>query len=638
MIQYKQFLILACLAVCISANAQVDIEYIKSNPDYYWAESEGETVEEADENALGQISRQISVSISSSTSHSNVQNESEKELSFSSIQKGNIQTFSATTLQNVNILILSQGPPARVFRYVHKKEVNKMFEMRANKIIDFITTGKQAEKRLQIDDALRYYYWALILAKTNPNPVAIEFNGKEGNCLVLLPLKIKSVLANLNVKVVDYETSNGHILPKLHFSYAGKDISTLQFKYFDGQSFVGPVYARDGIGEIDLLTIPANNKITLHYEVRFRNEAENLDVELRSAFSGTKAPIIENSSIEIPIKINRKKQTAKQMKNSNALVGTSTIETMTYLSPEKPVEKERIPLKTVSDNAPYLEALSHVEEAIKSGNIENVRTYFSPESYQMFNTLLNKTGKVSLSGTSSYTFIDAQDKILARFCHIKIKFKNGRIFMENLTFRFNPTDKKIHSLAFALTKKAEDDIFNAAAQWSQISRYTILNFLEDYQTAYALKRLDYLKQIFSENAIIITGTVLTTTSPTLASLEEGRNISIGEKKNIRYSKMNKSEFIKRLSSHFNSREYIHLTFEDNVTHIINTNDRVPYGDAFGIQIKQIYNSPSYSDKGYLTLMLNMQGELPVIEVRLWQPDKDKMVDLDKFFSTENFSW
>ena len=249
--------------------------------------------------------------------------------------------------------------------------------------------------------------------------------------------------------------------------------------------------------------------------------------------------------------------------------------------------KTRVYMNETTDKSDHQKIMEQVEAAIKAKSPETAYNCFVPDSYSLFRDLLTKTGTVSLVGTPSYSFIDADEMIIARFCPIKIKFGNGRSFMEKLTFRFNPQDKKIHSLAFALTQKAEDDIFSAAAQWSQVSRYTIMRFLEDYQTAYALKRLDYLKQIFSDNAIIITGPVLMPTQSVFKP--EGQHLELGNKDKVQYRQLTKEEYLKRLSVHFKSREYIHLTFEDNITRIINTGGLLPDGAAFGIQIKQIYN-------------------------------------------------
>ena len=119
-----------------------------------------------------------------------------------------------------------------------------------------------------------------------------------------------------------------------------------------------------------------------------------------------------------------------------------------------------------------------------------------------------------------------------------------------MAFRFNRYDNKIQSLAFALSRKAEDDIFNAAAKWTDASRFTLLQFMEDYQTAYALKRLDYIEQIFSDDAIIITGTVL---KPAGRQYVEGSPIDFN-RTDVQFTTKNKQQFIETVRRHFNDRE------------------------------------------------------------------------------------
>ena len=285
-------------------------------------------------------------------------------------------------------------------------------------------------------------------------------------------------------------------------------------------------------------------------------------------------------------------------------------------------------LDTVDNSVELALILQKVEEAIDKGEPESVYEYFTTDAYRMFDTLLKKTGKVSLAGRGNqYEFIHANGQILGRFCKISIKFKDGTLFNENLAFRFNPYDNKIQSFAFALSRKAEDDIFNAAAKWTDASRFTLLQFMEDYQTAYALKRLDYIEQIFSDDAIIITGTVL---KPAGRQYVEGSPIDFN-RTDVQFTTKNKQQFIETLRRHFNDREYIHLTFQDNQVKMINA-PRIPQGSALAIQINQLYNSPVYSDQGYLTLVLDTSDELPLIHVRLWQPDKTELVGLDEFMS------
>ena len=629
MINCKGIVLTGILLLCLVPLYAQDIIAIKSSTDYYSAEGIGITIDEADRNAMEQISRQISVSIYTSTSidrQTSTSTVNNPTLDQTQTDKGTSVSF--VSLQNVNRLVLEPEPNAKVFCWVKKNEVEKMFAARKQKILDYVKAGQVAEQRLQIDDAIRSYYWALVLSKVNPEIVYTDFNGKQENCLSFLPLKIKSVIANIKADIEScvYENNRYHV--DMNFTYSGQPVSSVRLRYYDGQSFVGPVTVKDGFCELELLSLPTTESVRLQYEYRFQKEAENLDADLKAIFSAIPPITVDNALVDIPVKINRRDNTLdmpKKYKDGYSVPPDNEIATI----PTEPIrQKQRMELDTVENSVQLAQILQKVEIAIDKGEPESVYEYFTTEGYRMFDTLMKQTGKVSLAGRGNkYEFIQANGQILGRFCKIKIKFKDGTSFNENLTFRFNPYDKKIQSLAFALTKKAEDDIFNAAAKWTETSRFTLLQFMEDYQTAYALKRLDYIEQIFSDDAIIITGTVL---KPVSKQYVEGKTIDFN-RNDVRFIVKNKQQYIETLRKHFNDREYIHLTFQDNQTKMVNA-ERIPQGSALAIQINQMYNSPVYSDQGYLTLLLDTSNELPIIHVRLWQPDKIDLVGLDEFMS------
>lgn len=629
----------AILAILILVNfchyssyAQVNMQHIKSDSKYWSAEGNGITVEEADHDALSQIIRQISVSMSSAIQEDDRSGQIGDGIEYSDYtQKGSIRSYSFASLQNVEMIVLEPEPNAKVFRWVAKSEVDRMFEERKNKILDFVKTGKIAEQRLQIDDALRNYYWALMLAKVNRDAVYADFNGEEVNCLTFLPMKIKSVISHIKADMKECVYNDNRYFAKMGFTYENREVASVQLRYFDGQSFVGPLVVKDGIGEMDLVSLPADGKMKLQYEYSFRNEAENLDAELRAIYSEITAPPIENALAEIPVKVNVKKNT--MITDSRKLKDVTLSSAVVAEIPSEPIHsRQQMELPKITDNGELVNTLRQVENAIRQGTPQSVYPYFTPEGYKLFETLLTKTGKISLiSEKQDYEFVQANGQILGRFCKVKIKFKNGKSFMENLVFRFDEESKKIQSVALALSKKAEEDIFNAASSWTEVSRFTILQFMEDYQTAYSLKRLDYLEKIFSDEAIIITGTVLKTASQTQI---EGMPINLG-REDVHFTRQNKQQYLSKLRQHFNDREYIHLTFEDNQTKVINA-PRIPKGTAFAIQINQIYNSPVYSDRGYLTLVLDASKDLPIIHVRLWQPEKSNMLTLDEFMNKFEF--
>lgn len=612
---FKRALTLTILAIFTMYSHAQSIDEIKKNSNYIWGEGNGTTMSDAEGEALRQMSVQISVSVYNSSY--------DEESNDNSVQKAVLQSVSSAKFTNVQMRVLEEEPNAKVFCFMSRSEVKKMFEKRANHIVNMVDAGKTAESRMMIDEALRNYYWALVLAKTTPEPVEIEFNDKKGEATSLLPIKIKSVLAMINASVDEIQDGKNLILG---FTYNGKPVSSLNFKYNDGQSIVGPIVARDGIGEASMASIPADGKLHLTYELRFRNEVDPTDSDIAGAFNAGILPNI-NSSVAIAIKNNSKKKAAAPVLASAEI-----------LAAQPTNDKHSIAMQNADNTDDLQKAVLAVEAAISSNNPKSAFNYFTPEGYTLFANLMAKNGKVTLVGKAqSHNFIIADGYIIGRATNIKRQFRNGKAFMEKLVYRFNPESRKIESVAFALTQRAENDIMNAAASWPEVSRWAILNFMEDYQTAFALKRTDYINSIFSDDALIITGTILKKLNNAERAFDRSKSLDLGGPKDIAYSQLSKTEYIDRLRKIFNTREYVHLQFEDNVTRMIDLPaiNGINKGAAFGIEIKQRYESTGYSDDGYLTMVFDTRGKLPIIHVRLWQPDKNNMMSLQEFISRFN---
>lgn len=612
---FKRALTLTILAIFTMYSHAQSIDEIKKNSNYIWGEGNGTTMSDAEGEALRQMSVQISVSVYNSSY--------DEESNDNSVQKAVLQSVSSAKFTNVQMRVLEEEPNAKVFCFMPRSEVKKMFEKRASHIANMVDAGKTAESRMMIDEALRNYYWALVLAKTTPEPVEIEFNDKKGEATSLLPIKIKSVLAMINASVDEIQDGKNLILG---FTYNGKPVSSLNFKYNDGQSIVGPIVARDGIGEASMASIPADGKLHLTYELRFRNEVDPTDSDIAGAFNAGLLPNI-NSSVAIAIKNNSKKKAAAPVLASAEI-----------LAAQPTNDKRSIAMQNADNTDDLQQAVLAVEAAISSNNPKSAFNYFTPEGYTLFANLMAKNGKVTLVGKAqSHNFIIADGYIIGRATNIKRQFRNGKAFMEKLVYRFNPESRKIESVAFALTQRAENDIMNAAASWPEVSRWAILNFMEDYQTAFALKRTDYINSIFSDDALIITGTILKKLNNAERAFDRSKSLDLGGPKDIAYSQLSKTEYIDRLRKIFSTREYVHLQFEDNVTRMIDLPaiNGINKGAAFGIEIKQRYESTGYSDDGYLTMVFDTRGKLPIIHVRLWQPDKNNMMSLQEFISRFN---
>lgn len=165
-------------------------------------------------------------------------------------------------------------------------------------------------------------------------------------------------------------------------------------------------------------------------------------------------------------------------------------------------------------------------------------------------------------------------------------------------------------MSFSLSQTAIADIISKDI-WSEKVRMTIIDFLENYKTAYALKRADYIESIFADDAVIIIGSVLKT-KPIEANPFKNNQI-------VKYNRYTKEKFIANLKHSFASNEYINIQFEDNIVKKSGKG-----GDIYGIQIKQNYYSSSYGDSGYLFILVDINNpDAPIIHVRTWQPQKNE---------------
>ena len=267
----------------------------------------------------------------------------------------------------------------------------------------------------------------------------------------------------------------------------------------------------------------------------------------------------------------------------------------------------------------YIKTMEKIEKAIAKKDISSVESCFTPEGFEMMRELFSY-GKGSIIGKPEYKLLDFGDEVLCRSIPMQFDFRNNVSFIRDIVFRFDKKSQKVKSIAFRLTDITENQIFSKE-KWSDEARLTLINFIEDYQTAYALKRSDYLNQIYSESALIIVGSVLKETKKT-------DDIRLNEKAKIKYDTLSKGQYMKRLERVFANNEFVNIRFTNTSFNTVNGINNV-----IGVQLKQEYFSSSYGDVGYLFLMVDLRHEKPVIHVRTWQPNETPVDDIinDKSF-------
>lgn len=576
-------------------------EAIKGSNAYLWGEGWGNTVAEADKQALNDLISKISLQVSGNISHNETETVTNAGVETNSTFSSVVNTYSSATLTNTEKVILENEPDAHVGRWIKRSDIAKIFESRKQKITDYISSAIKAEGQGKIDVALKDLYWALALTKTLQDPNEYKYTNDDGESLLAvtwIPHHINEIFDNLKIDVLK---RRGDDL-ELRITYQGKPINSIDYTYFDGRDWSNIYSAKDGIGVLELAPGSQNSYYQLKFEYEYRGEA-HIDREVESVLNSVSGTPMRNAyksiKTDAAARVDSNHNNASPIANSFASISPAIYEMPTPLS----------------DNSKYQQVLNNLASAIVNKRYDDTEGMFTPEAKDIYERLI-KYGRAKIVGTPNYCFYQYGDNVIARGLQMSFSFKSGirKSFVEEVIFSFD-NDGKINNISFGLGKTAEADILGKGV-WNENARFAIMNFLENYQTAYALKRLDYISSIFDDDAVIITGTV--THVP-------ARKVGTGDMQGmvfahdiIKYNRHTKDTYLKHLKNSFASKEFINIRFASNEVRKLGKG-----GELYAIQISQEYYSSNYGDKGYLFLMVDINDpEKPIIKVRTWQPEKD----------------
>ena len=528
--------------------------------------------------------------------------ESEINLQTTQIQNGNnfdfhqefksaINTYSTTTLNNASRIVVNMEPEALVFRYIKKADVNKIFEDRANRIKQFISDASNAEKKYAVADALKYYYWAYFFLS---HPEANALHDDDNHLLnTWLLTQINEILSDVKIKMNKVEKTPDQENVYFTVTYKGMPASDFEYSYFTGKDQTPVTSIRDGIGVAEFYGAEALDLKALKLKVDYASSAEaNSDKELSQVMAVVKPPFIKNARKDIPLNADTL-QTEKEnnLQATQAMQRTQLASVQEYNNPGK-----------------FKAILDKVVNAIKIKNFESIKLLFTPEGFDNFTRLINY-GNATILPFEEIKFYTFENSIIARSVPMKFNFRaNNQSFTEDVVFTFNK-DGLIEIIDFALDASAARDIA-AATHWPENERMTIITFMEHFKTAYALKRLDYIKSVFADDAYIIVGKML-----------EKAPVEPGQPKlpKVQYSRLTKDQYIKNLDMAFKSKDYINIKFEDTKLQKALKGGKPVYG----LNLAQRYFSSNYGDFGYLFLLIDYSDTArPQIKVRVWSPARN----------------
>ena len=363
----------------------------------------------------------------------------------------------------------------------------------------------------------------------------------------------------------------------------------------------------------------------LDIEYEYKGQARG-DAEMESVLSVITPKAFSKASVKVKPQIQTpsiKKVSVTSPENDLA----STVDNQ-----QKSVDGD-VSLKPQQSSASSIQSkvVADIAKAIASKNYSNITEHFTIDGLQMFNRLTNYGSAHVVDDSHVRIYKGLGNHNIARGLRMSFSF-NGRrkkTFVEDVSFTFN-AENKIENVAFGLGELVENSIFNNKAQWTPEVREIIASFMENYKTAYSLERLDYLRDIFADDAVIIVGNVVKRSSSN-SSIIEGKSISLKGQDIIKYNRYTKGEYIDHLSKCFNRNDFINLKF---TSHQIQWLEKFEEETIFAINIRQQYNSSTYADDGYLFLLVDMTNhDAPLIKVRTWQPNE---VSIDKLYNAGDF--
>ena len=594
----RVFFILATALMTVCGAMQLhaqEMEFIKANPDYVWGQGVAENLQSADDAAVKDLISQISINIDNQveTTISNEQTGGDARSSVSTT--GNLRVSSSVQLSNCKRLVKEEKGHFIVLRYVAREEIDKMFDARKTKIDDLISAAERAEERYKVGDALRNLYWALKLTISIPEEQRSRMTAEEGGLLTTdIRENIAAILDSIQITVAKIEHTEDGNSNELSFRYKGHPVTSCEYYYFDGYDWLTSS-VKDGVAVAEMPADARNIKVRIEYEFQKLWKSD---------------PMVNGILEQLPSRL-----PYPQAEQRIDLTKVAVAEPAPAVVDTKAVAQEMTvdSLATCNKAEVFNQAdvVAPLIQAMEKRQYDAVRPLCSENGWKWFEKLI-KYGNAKIIERKDLQVSAFANGYLVRGIKASFSFKkNSKTFVEDLVFYLK--DGLIDGINFGLEQGALDDICRHG-MWDAKSRLVLVNFLENYKTAYALERLDYLNAIFSDDALIIVGNKLPQTKVS--------EITAVDEDSYEHNKLTKSEYMAQLERVFAKQEYVNIQFEDaSVKKTNRTSER------YEIIIKQNYYSATYADKGYLYLLADISDpESPIIHVRVWDENRNNLMN------------
>jgi hypothetical protein len=562
---------------------------LQRSDDYIYGRGEADNYEKAylkaQQNLINKISVHVEAEFTLQTTDDNVQVQEKAERI--------VHTYSSTSLYGLPEIVNEGRDKTEVWLYLKRTEMEEIFADRRKKVESYYELGRNAEKRLQIGDALRNYYWALELLQTHPKHDKLTSPLPEESNLVLKQLLFDKINELMNAIV--FTPSEKYVKDDCQTliykaTYKEMKVANLNYRYYTTGGWSKYISVNEGLAYFKLPVDFADNAITLQLEYRYQ-QAANFDKEVLTVLSEVDSDYFKSSQRDLML--------LEIAESSNEVK-------LDIITEDNHNSQNTLPVK---------ETLIQVLNSLCEGDLDDIDNYFTETGKADYENLLTYGNAELLQFEMQPRMEEFADEKQIRGIPMRFSFPQSREeFVERVNFKFD-NDNRIKGVTFSLSDQSIRSIMaEDESMWKPKEKYKLIEFMEYYKTAYCLQDIDFIDRVFAENALIIVGRVLKDDEFGMENI----NQSISKEK-VEYIRMQKSEYIEHLKRVFAANEFVNIQFEENnIKHYSNDPDSALYA----IQIKQNYHSENYGDKGYLFLMMDLEDVLqPRIYIRSWQKEK-----------------
>lgn len=180
------------------------------------------------------------------------------------------------------------------------------------------------------------------------------------------------------------------------------------------------------------------------------------------------------------------------------------------------------------------------------------------------------------------------------------------------------TQGRICNLNIAMNKLQYQDILKEGELLNDYDRREqIIEHCEEFAHAYHIMDIKYMEDIFSDDALIITGRVRQRVKSSVVM--RNSEVNLPKQSNVEYTVQTKAEYLNNLRNCFNRQRgqkggYINVVFDK-----IEVRRHPAKPNYYGVTLNQSWHSKGYHDEGIVFLIWNFTDEEhPKIEVRTWQ--------------------